>query len=236
MKAIVIVAIVACSLLLSGCVFVKIKDNADVKSGTKVAGNGVISEKEYTVEPFSRIQLSVPADVKFETADACALSVKMDENLFEYLTVSVEDGTLKIGSTVRSLRNFKKLEMRVSAPSLEYLSCNGAVDFTAESTVRGDDFKMEVNGAADVEFASLDVRTASFTINGAGDLDVNLEDADAVRLEISGAGDATLSGKAHEAKVTVNGAGDVDLTDLEYESLDKRINGIGEVKTGRKAR
>ena len=233
MKAIVIVAIVACSLLLTGCVFVKIKDDGTTKSGVKVSGNGIIGERDYPVASFSAIKLSVPADVTYETAETCALSVKVDENLFDYLTVDVEDGVLKIGSTTSSFRHFKKLAIRVSSPALERLTCDGAVDFEAKGAVRGDDFTMVVNGAADVDIASLDVRKAEFEINGAGDIDIHLVDADQVALNISGAGDAKLSGKAREARVAVHGAGDVDLTRLEYETLDKQVHGVGSVKTGK---
>ena len=234
MKTLTLIVILAGCLLLSGCVFVKIKDNG-VKNGKHVAGNGVTAEKTFEVKDFSRLDLNVPADVEYTMSDEYALTVRMDENLFEYLTVSVENGTLKIGSTV-SLRNFKKLEMKLSSPTLERLECNGAVDFTSEGTLRGEDFTMLVNGAADVEIAKLDVKTAAFQVNGAGDIDVNLLDAERVSLTISGAGDADLSGRAKEVKVTVNGTGDVDLSRLDYDSLDKKVNGVGSVKTGSKTR
>ena len=234
MKACVIMALVACSLLLSGCVFVKIKDDGSGSSkGERVAGNGVITEKTFDVASFSNIKLSVPADVTFETAPDCAVTVKMDENLFEYLTVDVVNGVLKIGSTSPSFRKFKKLAMTITAPGLAYLECNGAVDFEALDGIRGEDFKMVVNGAADVQIAELDAKNVSFEVNGTGDIDVDLVDADKVSLQISGAGDAKLSGKTEAVKVQVNGTGDVDLTRLDYVSLDKRINGVGSVKTGK---
>lgn len=234
MKTLTLIVILAGCLLVSGCVFVKIKDNGSgFGSGKHVAGNGVTAEKTFEVKDFSRLDLNVPADVEYTMSDTYGLTVRMDENLFEYLTVAVENGTLKIGSSV-SLRNFKKLSMKLSSPTLESLECNGAVDFESAGTLRGEDFSLLVNGAADVGIASLDVKTAAFQVNGAGDIDVNLLDAERVSLSISGAGDADLSGKAKEVKVTVNGTGDVDLSRLDYETLDKKVNGVGSVKTGNK--
>lgn len=236
MKAFVILAIVAGSLLVSGCVFVKIKDHGvTTRSGVKVAGNGVIQEKTFEVGEFSRIALNVPADVTYSKSDGCSLSVSMDENLFEYLSVSVEDGTLKVGSKGVSLRNFKKLSMSVSSPTLERLDCNGAVDFEAVGPVCGEEFVMIVNGAADVDMGSLDVKDAQFEVNGAADLDVKLVDAQNVSLRISGAGDAKLRGKTKDVNVTVSGAADVDLALLEYENLSKSISGMGSVKTPKKS-
>lgn len=229
-----ILALVACGLLLSGCVFVKIKDGGITKSGEKIVGNGIISEKTFEVEDFSRIKLSIPADVTYSVADTPSMVVKVDENLMEYVTVSVENGTLKVGSKNSSFRNFKKLAVTLSSTALERLDCDGAVDFTSTGVICGETFKMQVNGAADVEIPSLDVKRAAFEINGAGDLDVNLVDADEVTLQISGAGDADLSGAAREVKVTVNGTGDVDLSRLQYETLDKKVNGVGSVKTAKK--
>ena len=235
MKAFVILALVACGLLLSGCVFVKIKDGSLVKTDGKVAGNGITAEKTFEIGTFSRLDLDIPADVEYTKSDECALTIRMDENLFEYLNVSVENGMLKIGSSV-SFRNFKKLEAVLSSPTLERLECNGAVDFISKGTLSGEDFTMLVNGAADVDIPNLDAKEASFKVNGAGDINVNLLDAESVSLAISGAGDANLSGKAKAVKVTVNGTGDVDLTQLDYESLDKKVNGVGSIKTGNKTR
>ena len=235
MKLYVILALVACGLVLSGCVFVKIKDGTFTTSGDKVAGNGVIADKTFEVGDFSRIELNVPADVTYSKADATSLSVSMDENLFEYVTVSVEDGVLKVGSKGASLRNFKKLAMTVSSPTLERLDCNGAVDFEAMGPVCGEEFVMRVNGAADVEMRSLDVKSARFEVSGAADLDVCFVAAEDVTLNISGAGDAKLSGKTKDVKVTVNGAGDVDLSRLEYGNLSKHVNGMGSVKTAKKS-
>ena len=234
MKAFAILAIVACSLLVSGCVFVKFKDGGFTKSDKKIAGNGVISEKTFEIGDFSRIKMNVPADVDYSVADTPSMVVKLDENLMEYLTVEVEDGVLKVGSSLGSMSRFKKLYIRLTSSALSALECNGAVDFTADGPVSGESFTMKVNGAADVEMKDLDVRTAKFEVNGAGDLDVHLADAEEVSLTISGAGDATLSGKAGETSVEINGAGDVDLTGLDYTNLVKKVNGIGSVKTGKK--
>ena len=235
MKAFVILAVVAGSLLVSGCTFVRFKDGGFTKSGEKVAGNGVITDKTFEVGDFSRIELNVPADVTYSKADACSLTVSMDENLFDYLTVSVEDGVLKVGSKGVSLRNFKKLAMTVSSQTLERLDRNGAVDFVADGPVCGEEFVMKVNGAADVDIRSLDAKTARFSVNGAADLDVHVAEAESVSLSISGAGDAKLSGKTKDVNVAVSGAGDVDLSRLEYENLSKQVNGMGSVKTAKKS-
>ena len=236
MKALTFIVILAGCLLLSGCVFVKIKDNGSLtKSGNHIAGNGITAEKNFEIGTFSCLDLDVPADVEYTKSDECALTIRMDENLFEYLNVSVENGTLKIGSSV-SFRNFKKLEAVLSSPTLERLECNGAVDFISKGILSGEIFTMLVNGAADVDIPNLDAKEASFKVNGAGDINVNLLDAESVSLAISGAGDANLSGKAKAVTVTVNGTGDVDLTQLDYESLDKKVNGVGSIKTGNKTR
>lgn len=232
MKTVTLIVILAGCLLLSGCVFVKFKDSG-FKTYRQVAGNGVTAEKSFGVGSFSRLDLFVPADVEYTISDECALTVRMDENLIDSLTVSVEDGTLKIGSTF-PLKNFKKLEIRLSSPSLERLYCRGAVDFDAEGTLRGEEFSLQADGAADVNIRNLDVKKADFLVNGAADLNVCLADAESVSVIINGAGDIDLSGKTQKVFVTANGAGDVDLTRLDYETLSKEVHGVGSVKTGKK--
>lgn len=228
----IVLAIVACSLLVSGCVFIKIKDTGSLTKES-VKGNGIITEKTFEVGDFSRVELSVPADVTYTLSDTPSVLVRVDENLMEKITVSEENGLLTVKPTEKSFRNFKKLEIRLFSSSLASLQCDGAVDFNCAGPVRSETFSLECNGAADVEMENLDAKTVSFVVNGAGDIDVSLADADQVSLKISGAGDANLSGKTREVQVEVNGAGDVDLSRLDYENLVKKVNGMGSVKTAK---
>ena len=228
----IVLAIVACSLLVSGCVFIKIKDTGSLTKES-VKGNGIITEKTFEVGDFSRVELSVPADVTYTLSDTPSVLVRVDENLMEKITVSEENGLLTVKPTEKSFRNFKKLEIRLSSSSLASLQCDGAVDFNCAGPVRSETFSLECNGAAEVEMENLDAKTVSFVVNGAGDIDVSLADADQVSLKISGAGDANLSGKTREVQVEVNGAGDVDLSRLDYENLVKKVNGMGSVKTAK---
>lgn len=235
MKTLAFIALAAGCVLVSGCVFVRVKDAGNKgNNGKRIVGNGIITEKNFEVADFSAVTLDVPANVDYTVSDTPSLLVRVDENLLEYLTVSVEDGMLRIGSVNRQLRNFKKLEIEMSSSSLEFLKCNGAVDFVSDGRISGETFVLEVNGAADVEMARLDVRNASFQVNGAADIDAHLEDAAKVALTLNGAGDAKLAGRAKEVIVNVSGAGDVDLSRLDYENLEKSINGIGSVKSASK--
>ena len=236
MKTLAFIALAAGCVLVSGCVFVRVKDAGNKgNNGKRIVGNGIITEKIFEVADFSAVMLDVPADVDYTVSDTPSLRVRVDENLLEYLTVSVEDGMLRIGSVNRQLRNFKKLEIEMSSSSLEFLKCNGAVDFVSDGRISGETFVLEVNGAADVELPGLDVRTADFKVNGAGDIEVGLANAESVSLNISGAGDAKISGKTESVSIQINGTGDVDLTQLDYDRLDKSINGMGSVKTPRKS-
>ena len=234
MKTLAIIALLAGAVLVSGCVFVRIKDNGTQSAGTRGTGNGIIAEKTFDIADFSRIKLNVPADVEYSVAATPSMRVRLDENLMDLLRVSVDGETLTIGETGK-MNRFKKLEIVLSSSSLEKLDCNGAVDFKAEGIIRGESFSLTCNGAADVEIPSLDVRTADFKVNGAGDIEVGLANAESVSLNISGAGDAKISGKTESVSIQINGTGDVDLTQLDYDRLDKSINGMGSVKTPRKS-
>lgn len=233
MKTLSIIAIIVAGLFLTGCVFVRVKSDG-FSSGKRVAGNGVITEKTFDVTDFTKIELNVPADVEYTCGAAPSMTVKVDENLLEYITVEVKNGTLEVASTIKSFKNFKKLSIELASSSLESLESNGAIDFEAANTITAESFKLRCNGAADVDIERLDVKDAFFEINGAADLEVGLVDADSVELNVNGAGDADLSGKTKTVTVKVHGAGDVDLSELAYESLQKEVNGIGSVKTSRK--
>ena len=235
MKQFYIIGILTAALLASGCTFVNVSGSG--KAG-KNDGNGIVVEKDFGICDFARIKLDVPAEVTYTVAEDPSMIVRLDENLMDYLSVSVKDGTLKIGSS-RPLRNYKELSVVLSSTALFELDCNGAVNFVSHGPIRGDLFTLKTNGAAHVAMDSLAVRYTRMTVNGAGNVDVHFVDVPLKRftgvdLKVNGTGKVNLSGsgKMNSIEVEIKGTGTVDMTGLDYEMLQMNHIGRGTVNNG----
>lgn len=236
MKTISTIILIAAALLTTSCAFVSVSGSG--KAG-KNDGNGIVAEKSFDICDFAGIKLDVPASVSYSVAEAPSMSVRLDENLMDYLKVSVADGRLKIGST-RPLRNFKVFNIALSSSALLEIDCNGAVDFASCEPIYADIFEMKTSGTAHVEIDSLVARVTRMNVNGAGEADVYLVDGDKrfvikhAEVKLNGSGNVTLSGSSKISRVSVDikGTGTVDLTGLDYVYVDKRHIGRGSVNTG----
>ena len=235
MKTSNIVGILTAILLATGCMFVTVSGPG--KAG-KNDGNGIVVEKDFGICDFARIKLDVPAEVTYTVADNPSMIVRLDENLMDDLSVSVKDGTLKIGSS-RPLRNYKELSVLLSSTALLELDCSGAVDFVSHGPLRGDIFTLKTRGATHADIDSMAVRFTRMTVNGAGDINVHFVDAPHVNLsgfslKVNGTGKVNLSSsyKVDYATVKIKGTGTVDLTGLDYKGLDMNDIGRGTVNNG----
>ena len=235
MKTTSTIIFLAAALLTTSCAFVSISGSG--KAG-KNDGNGIVAEKSFDICDFAGIKLDVPASVSYTVAEAPSMSVRLDENLMDYLKVSVADGKLKIGS-IRPLRNFKEFRITLSSSALLDLDCNGAVDFASYGPIFGDMFTLKTNGAAHVDVDSVAVRFTRINVNGGSDVALHFDVAhnDEIRrfvdVMINGTGNVSLSGSCKMSDVLeeIKGSGTVDLTGLDYEYVGKRINGNSSVYT-----
>ena len=236
MKTTSTIIFLVAALLTTSCAFVSISGSG--KAG-KNDGNGIVAEKSFDICDFAGIKLDVPASVSYKVAEAPSMSVRLDENLMDYLKVSVTDGLLKIGST-RPLRNFKVFNIALSSSALLELDCNGAADFASCDPIYADIFEMKTSGTAHVEIDSLVARVTRMSVNGAGEANVYFVDGDnkyafkQADVKLNGSGNVTLSSssKIRVVSVDIKGTGTVDLTGLDYEYVDKRHIGRGSVNTG----
>ena len=230
------ITLLAIALLTTSCVFVNVSGSG---GGGKNDGDGIVAEKSFDICDFAGIKLDVPASVSYTVAEAPSMSVRLDENLMDYLKVSVTDGILKIGST-RPLCNFKEFRIVLSSSALLDLNCSGVVSFASNGPIYADMFTLKTNGAVHVDIDSLAMRYVRTDVNGAGEVDVHIVDVEnkyehkMATVKLNGSGNVILSGsdKVSYVRVDIKGSGTVDLTGLDYEYVDKHNIGHGTVNTG----
>lgn len=227
MKKIMIAA--AAVLLCTSCFHV----NTNWTGGKNaIKGEGAVITKSFDLRDFDRIVINGQADATFTQSDTYEVTLRAQENVFDYVDYRVEGTTLilelKDKRTVRST----DFDVTLKAPALKGIESNGAADFDIPAGLTSDaDLKIVVNGAGDLTFNAVRCNNLTVEANGAADVDLNTIDVQKLKVEVNGAGDVNIDGKAAEADLTVNGAGDIEATGLQVAGkVSKHAAGIASIK------
>ena len=94
-----------------------------------IRGTGEMVTRDFEIEDFNGLDIRGGYHVIWRESDHVGVTVEMQENLFEFLQVSVEEGTLYVAST-RSFRTSGRNSPRlyVYAPYVERVNFYGAVN------------------------------------------------------------------------------------------------------------
>jgi len=194
---------IICSLVLVGVVVLLVGCTRGVR------GTGAMVARDFEIEDFTALDIRGGYHVTWRQSDNVSVTVEMQENLFDYLQVSVEGNTLSVNST----RNFhtssrNRPQIYIYTPYLEMVSFYGAINAENWDIVSGE----------------------SFSINGYGATNVNISLAvETLEIDLSGAGDFTLSGTAETANIITAGAANVSATHLQTRDASIRLSGAGNI-------
>ena len=222
--AIICMALVSCTINLDG----------ETLGSKTVKGDGNIVTRNYDVTMFDEISVALPATVNFTISNDYSCTVRVDENLLEYLDIKVEDHELLMGKQKDCKNtNLRATEfvIEVKAPSLENINLAGSGTFNALSPIEGEKLEANVAGSGDIFFnKTVSVQEIELNVAGSGNLVCNELFADKMDCNIAGSGDVKVtSGTLREAEASVAGSGDIVLT-CDIENLEANIAGSGDIK------
>jgi len=217
-KSLIVLILAGLTMFLGGC----------VSGGNNVRGTGDVVTRIMDVEDFSAIDISGSYIVVYRQAQTTALTVVMQENLFDYLQVETRGDTLQIGSR----RGFdtstaNRPRLYIYAPNLTAASFSGAANATDWDTLEGEGFSLNISGAGNVGIG-LDVEQLDISVSGAGDItlwgsadDININGSGALTISAS---DLEISG----GRVDISGAGNVTLSSLT--NVEVNTSGVARVR------
>ena len=231
MKKILIAA--AAVLLCSSCFHVNTNYKGSFFGGKDaIKGEGPVISKSFDLKDFDRIVINGQADATFTQSDTYEVTLRAQENVFDYVDYRVEGTTLilelKDKRTVRST----DFDLTLMAPALKRLEVNGAADFDIPAGLKSDDdLQIEVNGAGDLTFNAVRCSNLTIQANGAADVDLTAIDVQNLKVDVNGAGDVVVDGAAGDASLSVNGAGDIDASGLKVAGkVSKHAAGLAKIK------
>ena len=230
-RQILIIATVIISMTLNAC---NIHIDGETLGGKTIKGDGNIVTQNYNVSSFDKLSTSLSATVNFTVSDAYTCSVRVDQNLLEYLDIRTKGDEL----ILKKQEEHKNITLQatefiidVTAPSLEGINLAGSGTLNVLSRMETEELEVNVAGSGDVYFKEpLIVGDLELNVAGSGDIACDALEADQLDANVAGSGDLKVdSGTVREAEASVAGSGDIVLL-CDIVNLEANIAGSGDIK------
>ena len=173
-----------------------------------LVGSGNLETETYAFSDFTQVEIGSAFEFEIEQSSSYGINITADDNVMEYIQVSKDGRTLKIGLRT-GLGIFPgpvsaTLRASVTMPQLRGLTASGASHGTVSGFSSSEDLDVTVSGASRV---SGDIT--------AGD----------VQFGISGASTIQLEGSASDIDANVSGASHLSLDDFLVNDVDVNFSG-----------
>jgi hypothetical protein len=215
--------------------------------GKRIRGNGNIKTESRTTGQFSSVDVSGNIDVYVRQDSVASVKIETDENLLEYMQITVDGGTLEIREEKGyNLRSSKSIKVFVSGPSFKHFESSGACDIYSENQINSaEPVTINLSGACNVKMdlkvpkikvdlsgagtITLKGETKDFTVDGSGSTDVKCFElmTENTNIEMSGAGDAEVFASV---KLDVHVSGAADVKYKGNATVNQSVSGAGSVK------
>ena len=208
---VVLVAVLLTSGLLLGC-------------GGVLRGSGKPRTEEFTFSDFTQVEVGRAFEFEITQSSSYSVSVTADDNLFEYIQVSREGETLKIGLKTVSLQWPVTLKAVVTMPQLSGLNISGASEGTVANFSSTENLDIEVSGASSLDLADISAGDVKFDVSGASKVTGDFITGN-VDFDVDGASTVQLEGSANDVVVEADGASRVKLAGFTVNNADVSLGG-----------
>ena len=200
-----------------------------IASCTYTTGEGPVVEKGFAKETFDGVELNGSFDVSISQGVQQNVLVLGNENIIDKLKMEVLNGVLYISLEPGSYLNYD-LEVRLTVPTVNYVSLSGSGDIKLGTFVEIDKLKMKLDGSGDIKSEGV-IEVLSDTeleLDGSGDIDLKLKSRSVV-ASLDGSGDIDLEGATLTLKVALDGSGDIKTFKMESLETEAFLEGSGNI-------
>ncbi len=186
-----------------------------------LVGSGNLETETYAFTDFNKVEISSAFEFEIEQSSSYSIEITVDDNIMEYVRVSQDGQTLKIGLRPATWIGPATLKASVTMPELNGLDISGASRGTVSDFISTEDLDIMVSGASRVT-GDIVASNVDFDISGAStvqlegsasDMDANVSGASSLKLDdfIVNNADVDFSG-ASSGTINLNGRLDADLS------------------------
>lgn len=196
----------------------------------RIKGNGKIETRTIQVDDYDQLILGqgiefegtsglsfkknkkkrYPAFYYSQTTGKATLEISLDENLFNWLIIDLEEGKLRIKAENDIQLKPTEMTIKGSSKELANIVVSGCMDFRNESALTSDILRLSVDGVGDIILKNI----------SAADLTCN----------VSGVGNIHLDGQADKGSYYVSGVGKIFAYDCHVKNLKCEVSGVGRME------
>jgi len=200
---------------------------------TSVEGTGAMVSRNFSLEleseDFTALNFNGPYNIIWQQGSNISFAAEMQENLFEYFEVSVNNGTLYAEFSrpvaIRGSNNTPRIY--ITSPQLTAATFSGAVDTAVWDTIYAEQFDLNISGAGNISL-SFEVDRLDLTASGASDITLS-GNADTIIIESSGVGSISAEYlQTRDANLNISGVGNANIA--VSDNLDVTLSGVGNVR------
>ncbi|UCG54849.1 MAG: DUF2807 domain-containing protein [Dehalococcoidia bacterium] len=190
-----------------------------------IRGSGDLETGYFDYSDFTSIEVGNAFEVQVVQSDSFNIAITMDDNLFDYLNISMSGETLEI--RLESSYSYFSYTNRVeiTMPELRKLVFSGATSGMVNGFDCAQPLDIELSGAGSLEMSDMVAVDVDFEISGASSLNGSIMVKGGIRFNISGASSVILSGSADDLAADVSGASGLDLEDFPVGDVDVTFSG-----------
>lgn len=222
-------------------------------SCNEIEGNGILASRTIDHSGFSKIALSLPAEVRFSISDQFSISISGESNIIEDLEAEITQDELKIDFEDNinfRYRATKPIVIYISAPQLSKLRISGAAKFVSQDTlananlhlrasgasqiflsaVAADQLDINLSGTSEAQVKQLQGENLSLSTSGSSEIHIGHSKTQTLKSKSSGASTIQIqSGEANEQQVSVSGSSTFRSPELRSEVVAVRASGASTV-------
>ncbi|MFC1952349.1 GIN domain-containing protein [Chloroflexota bacterium] len=189
-----------------------------------VKGSGKLQTENYDYSDFTHVYVSNAFTIDVVQSSSYSIEVTVDDNLLEYIDISREGGTLKIGLTKVTLLWPITLEAKINMPDLRGLVLSEATRSTVSGFSATKNLDIELLGASSLDLVDMSVGVIKFNVYGASKVAGNII-ADDAEFNVDGVSTVQLEGSADNMAVEATGSSRVELAGLTAGNVDIKLSG-----------
>lgn len=149
--------------LLSSCVYM----------GEGIQPSKKLITRDYKVKEFNKIDAGTVGDIYYtQSADGKTdVQIYGPDNIVALIQVAVKDSTLLLSiDKSKKVRNFKKMKITITSPTLNSISFKGVGDVHIDNGLTTDNLYVESKGVGDVKIKSLTCSSLNVQSMGVGNV------------------------------------------------------------------
>ena len=205
--------------LLSSCVYM----------GEGIQPSKKLITRDYKVKEFNKIDAGTVGDIYYtQSADGKTdVQIYGPDNIVALIQVAVKDSTLLLSiDKSKKVRNFKKMKITITSPTLNSISFKGVGDVKIKSLTCSS-LNVQSMGVGNVKLAGT-VQAATLHSKGVGNIEAGNLQANIVEASSQGVGDITCNA-VESINAAVRGVGSIKYKgNPTIKSLNKK--GVGTIK------